>query len=233
VKRYLRHYSWTHPGRIAVARSARRIRAHAERYLGGRLLDIGCGSKWKVDLVGDLVGEYVGLDHEGSMHDQSVVDVFGAADAIPQPDASYDSVLCTSVLEHLEEPARALRESRRVLKPGGHAIYTAPLFWHLHEKPRDFFRYTEYGLAHLFTQAGYEVVAIEALSGFWITAVAELGYYSLTTWPRPLRPLVRLAIAWNNLTAPLLDAIDTRLHPGSRDWTWLYLVVARRPAADG
>jgi len=230
VKRYLRHYSWTHPGRAAVARSAGRIRANAERYLGGRLLDIGCGSKWKQDLVGDLVDVYVGLDHESSMHDQSVVDVFGAADDIPQPDAAYDSVLCTSVLEHLEEPAGALRESFRVLKPGGHALYTAPLFWHLHEKPRDFYRYTEYGLRHLFTQAGYELVAIEALSGFWLTAISQLGYYLLAAWPRPLRPLARLFIAWNNLVAPFCDAVDTRLRPASRDWTWLYLVVARRPA---
>jgi ubiquinone/menaquinone biosynthesis C-methylase UbiE len=234
--RYFRHYPLTHPAAAVVRRSASAIRRHARRYLGGRMLDVGCGAGWKRDLVGDLVDRYVGLDHEDSMHGLAAVDILGSAYEIPEPDASFDSVLCTTVLEHLERPAAALGEAFRVLRPGGYALYTAPLFWHLHEKPRDFFRYTEYGLRQLLTDAGYEIVCIEAQSGFWLTAAAELNYYLLSALPRPLRPLrplVRLAIAWNNLTAPLLDTIDTRLHPGSRDWTWLYLVVARRPAADG
>jgi SAM-dependent methyltransferase len=212
-----------------VRRGGAAIRRRARDYLRGRLLDVGCGAGWKRDLVGDLVDAYVGLDHADSMHGVSAVDIVGSAYHIPEADASFDSILCTTVLEHLERPADALREALRVLRPGGYALYTAPLFWHLHEKPRDFFRYTEYGLRQLFGDAGYQVVLIEAQSGFWLTAAAELNYYGLSALPRPLRMIWRLGIVCGNLVAPLLDRIDRRVHARACDWTWLYLVVARRP----
>jgi ubiquinone/menaquinone biosynthesis C-methylase UbiE len=45
-------------------------------------------------------------------------------EALPFPDASFDVVLCTQVIEHLLDPAAGLRELARVLAPGGCAIVT-------------------------------------------------------------------------------------------------------------
>ena len=173
MTRYMSHYPVTNPAHMVVKRSATHIRAHAEKYFKGRLLDIGCGSKRKLDLVGDLVEEYLGLDHADTKHDTSKVDIFGTAWDIPVPDNSFDCVLSTSVLEHLEEPEMALRESLRILRPGGHALYTVPFFWHLHEQPRDFFRYSRYGLRYLFEKVGYDIAELEPLSGFWLTIGSE------------------------------------------------------------
>ncbi len=61
---------------------------------------------------------------------------------IPLEDGSFDTVLMTEVLEHLEEPARGLAEAGRLLRPGGKLILTTPFMWPLHEEPRDFFRYS-------------------------------------------------------------------------------------------
>ncbi|MEM7582933.1 MAG: class I SAM-dependent methyltransferase [Acidobacteriota bacterium] len=47
------------------------------------------------------------------------------------PDASFDLVVHSETLEHVEDPERALAEVRRVLRPGGRQIYTVPL---LHER---------------------------------------------------------------------------------------------------
>lgn len=86
--------------------------------------------------------------------------------AIPVEDARFDHVVCTQVLEHLPEPALALAEFHRVLKPGGRLWLTAPFFYGEHERPYDFFRYTQYGLRHLLEGAGFTVVELGWLEGY-------------------------------------------------------------------
>jgi len=88
---------------------------------------------------------------------------------IPVDSDRYDAVLCSQVLEHIPEPLRVLTELRRVLKPGGQLWLTAPLFYEEHEKPYDFFRYTQFGLRHLLEAAGFEVDSVEPLEGYFAT----------------------------------------------------------------
>lgn len=57
--------------------------------------------------------------------------------AMPYPDNSFDLVLATDVIEHVDDDAGALREIRRVLRPGGHVIVTVPAFqslWGLQDR---------------------------------------------------------------------------------------------------
>jgi SAM-dependent methyltransferase len=209
------------------------VRKHVARvgqcYFRGRLLDIGCGSKPYRSLLASQVSEHVGLDHHDSIHAKDEVDLFGPAYDIPARDDSFDSVLCTAVLEHLEEPEAAIRECHRVLKPGGVAAYTVPFIWHLHEEPRDFYRFTKHGLEYLFRKTGFEIVELQPLSGFWIT-FGQLLVYNVYRFNRgPLRwfrivPAMGLAmqgLAWT------LDHIDR-----TEQWTWMYLVVARKPVGE-
>ena len=198
----------------------------ARRHFRGRLIDIGCGTKPYRAMFAPLVDEHVGLEHEASFHDKSNVDLFGTAYEIPAPDASFDCAACNAVLEHLEEPEQALRECWRVLRPGAVAIYSVPFIWHIHEQPRDFFRYSKYGLRYLFEKVGFEIVELRALSGFWAT-FGQLLVYNLYRWHRgllryiPVIPAVGLAVQGCSY---VLDRLDR-----SEDWTWMYLVVARKP----
>ncbi len=215
----------SHPAYFVRRIAGKEIRGRAAKFLSGRMLDIGCGDKSKSLLVGDFVSEYVGLDHEYSPHDISDTDLIGTAYSVPREDSSFDCVLSTAVLEHLEEPVSALREALRVLKPGGTAIYTAPLYWHVHEAPRDFYRYTRHGLEYVFEKAGFEVVEVCALAGFLTTFSAECGYYLQRFRRGILAPLVDV-LTW------AVNGLCTRLDKGVlRDerFTWLYLVVARKP----
>ncbi len=203
----------------------RAVLDRGHRFLRGRLIDIGCGSKPFRDRLAPCVDEHVGLDHEETFHDKSNIDLWGSAYEIPTENESFDSALCTAVLEHLEEPEAAIRECHRVLKPGGIALYTVPFIWHLHEEPRDFFRYSKYGLAYLFDKAGFELVEIAALSGFWVT-FGQLFVYNLYRFNRgPLRwfgivPACGYALQG---LAYVLDRVDR-----TEAWTWMYLVVARK-----
>ena len=104
---------------------------YVERYLSGNLIDIGCGTKPYKEMFSPYVEEHTGVDHEATFHDTSNVDLFGTAYEIPTDEETFDSAICTAVLEHLEEPEQALRECHRVLKSGGTAIYSVPFIWHL------------------------------------------------------------------------------------------------------
>ncbi len=85
---------------------------------------------------------------------------------IPVEDARFDHVLLTQVLEHIPEPPTVLAELHRVMKPGATLWLTAPLFYAEHEKPYDFFRYTQFGLRRLLENAGFEVREIDWMEGY-------------------------------------------------------------------
>lgn len=199
----------------------------ASKYFKGVLIDIGCGEKPYSNIVKPYISKHIGLDYVDTLHNKSNIDVFGTAYDIPIENEYFDTIMCTAVLEHLEEPNKAIQEANRVLKKSGYAIYTVPLFWHLHEEPRDFYRYTKYGLEYLFRKNGFEIIEIKPLSGFWVTFGQEFVYYLYRFrkggklnpfwWIIPLIGSFILVICY------LLNKIDN-----SKEFTWMYLLVAKK-----
>jgi ubiquinone/menaquinone biosynthesis C-methylase UbiE len=204
------------------------LRRAIAQYAKGKMLDIGCGEKPYQAMAKPHVTLHTGVDRDDNRGNQSSVDVLATACAIPLASSSYETILCTDVLEHLEDPELALREARRLLVSGGYAIYTVPLFWHLHEEPRDFYRFTKHGLRHLFEKSGFELVEINALSGFSATFAQELVYF-LYTFRRGgmLNPLWWIVPPVGHL----IQAVGYLFNKIERNamFTCEYLVVARRP----
>ncbi len=95
--------------------------------------------------------------------ERSGVDVVADAHAMPFADGEFEIVLCTEVLEHLHDPARAISEMHRVLAPGGLLILTTRFLYPIHDAPGDFFRFTRYGLTHLFRD--WEILELREESG--------------------------------------------------------------------
>ena len=142
-----------YPDWFLLSELARDVDDALGTYASGTLLDVGCGARPYQSAKYD-VAEWIGFDTA----DNPDADIHGVAYDIPLGAESVDSILCTQVLEHLEHPATALAEFYRVLRPGGHLVLTVPQYWPLHEEPRDFFRYTEIGLARVIVDSGLEVV---------------------------------------------------------------------------
>jgi ubiquinone/menaquinone biosynthesis C-methylase UbiE len=196
-----------------------------QQYARGVLLDIGCGIKPYESLASRYVTHHFGLDHTESLHAPDNVDLAATSDSIPVSTSSIDTVLSTFVLEHLERPQAAISEMQRVLKPGGHLILAAPLFWHLHEEPRDFFRYTCHGLSYLLRCAQLEVTQLVPLSGFWVTFAQELCYLLEEKKRRSGRVPVTLIQNCLQRSAYWLHA---RGLDRSQQFTWAYFVVATK-----
>lgn len=195
------------------------------QYIDGKLIDIGCGEKPYAEMARPYVDEHIGVDHQDTMHDKTNIDRFGTAYEIPAEDGEFDSAICTAVLEHLEEPEAALRECYRILKKGGIAVYSVPFIWHIHEEPRDFYRFSKYGLEYLFNKVDFEIIEIKALSGFWAT-FGQLFVYNIYRFNKgpiryiPIIPLIGIIIQGMSYILNLIDK--------SEQWTWMYLVIAKK-----
>jgi len=108
---------------------------------GMRVLDVGCGPGALLPALAQLVGaegRVVGLDYAAPLLEtarerveaagvgERVELVAGDAHRLPFADASFDAVHVERVLMHLEDPDAAIREMRRVTRPGGWVVAAEP-----------------------------------------------------------------------------------------------------------
>jgi len=78
------------------------------------------------------------------------VDIVSDCNNLPFADSSVDGIISEVVLEHIQEPHKAVIEMYRVLKPGGYIYAEIPFIQGYHESPGDYQRYTIEGLEELF-----------------------------------------------------------------------------------
>jgi SAM-dependent methyltransferase len=121
----------------------------AQDVVGARMLDVGCGERPYEALFVDAA-EVVGFDVPGNPH----ADLHGSIDAIPVEDASFDVVLCLQVLEHVPDPAAAVRELRRAVRPRGRVLLSTHGVYPFHPNPDDLWRWTHQGLERVFLASG-------------------------------------------------------------------------------
>jgi SAM-dependent methyltransferase len=76
-------------------------------------------------------------------------------------DSTFDVIACLDVLEHTLDPFAAIREIRRMLKPGGYLMISAPLNFRIHGPIPDCWRFTEHGFKVLLRD--FDNVEIESL----------------------------------------------------------------------
>jgi SAM-dependent methyltransferase len=186
---------------------ARWIRAEADAAPAGvRVLDVGCGVKPYYPWFRDKAVSYVGVD----IGDNPAADLVGVVEDLPVADASFDVVLCNQVLEHCDDPARAVRELRRVTAPGGRVLASTHGTQVYHPSPHDLWRWTHAGLERLFAQNA-EWSSLRVIAGAGTTACIGMlvaTYLDIVFQRLHVRPAGYPLVAGINAVS---EAIDRRV----------------------
>jgi SAM-dependent methyltransferase len=197
--------------------------------VGGDVLDVGCGSKPYERWVSGA-RRYVGVDVAAGPTVDALIE---PGRSWPLEDSSFDTVLCTQVLEHAADVEHTLAEIARVLRPGGALIVTAPFIYNQHDA-HDYRRFSVRGLSHLLAPR-FEIVDVTAQGGVGSSlGILLLNWIelSMTSSRSRLAAFMALLPAWLALCAAVnacgwaLDRID-----GTGACYGNVLVRARKPAA--
>ena len=106
------------------------------------------------------------MDWGSSVHRNDYVDVeCDLTKKLPFDECSFDTIIMSSVLEHIPEPALLWAEVARILRPNGRILMDTPFYYPLHEIPHDYYRYSSYALRRFAELHGFEVLQLEAIGG--------------------------------------------------------------------
>jgi len=120
---------------IAFRRRACTVLEYIDPQPGERILEDGCGLGFYLHLLGRLSeAEVWGIELDRGRLAAALDDEYaskarlalGDVTRLPVADGSFDKLIISEVLEHLDDDAAAMREVARVLKPGGVCAVTVP-----------------------------------------------------------------------------------------------------------
>lgn len=160
---------------------------------GYRILDAGAGEQRfepfcaHLNYVSQDFGQYEGKGNgkglQQGVWDTKRIDLVCDITAIPEPDAAFDAILCTEVLEHVPDPTDALDEFARLLKPGGKLILTAPFASLVHFAPYHFCTgFSRYWYEHHLAKRGFKIEELTP-NGDWF-AFCQQDLMSLGSFAR-------------------------------------------------
>lgn len=200
------------------------VREFAKNFIPAmKVLDIGCGNK---PYASFFSCQYIGLDPYPGTKADIVRDAWDSG----LPDNSVDGVILNQSLEHISDTIGTIREIQRVLKPGGLVLVTAPQTMRNHGIPLslqeakitntdastlsfwnvDYWRFTKFGLIHLFKN--FYVEKLEE-SNTYLTTLIQLQNYFLASFG--LGILLSPIYCINNIIGLFLD--------------WFFFSIGRLP----
>lgn len=183
------------------------------------VLNIGAGGE-----IGKIVncGDCTSIDISDDRMPDILADVCSLHSHFDE--GQFETVFAVEVLEHVVDPATAVKEIHRVLKPGGLFVLSTPYIFEMHDLPHDYWRFTEYGLRKLLEQ--FEEIHIDRRNGYFRTILTPLFRLSFSPyWTDRIVGISSLMLAY--LLYPLILIGDVLIR--SKKATTGYHVSARKP----
>lgn len=177
-------------------------------------------------IAADGLGELIRLD----VDPECPCDVVADATALPLRSSSVDRVASDSVFEHIAYPHDVLRETYRVLRPGGVMVIVTPFIWGEHGYPDDYVRLAPGFFRRVCTEIGFADVLVDVdTSGGLYNVLHNLAKVAVVDEAHPeaaaMREIQDLAVLALGHLIPL-DRYFTR---GARYFFHSVRVLARKP----
>jgi SAM-dependent methyltransferase len=144
---------------------------------------------------------YTGIDFRAGPG----VDCVASVEALPQPDASVGTVIALSTFEHVQRFWVGFEEVYRVLRPDGVFLVATPFYFHVHDFPHDYWRFTPEAMDFLLGRYPYRILGWHGpkhrMANVWSVAFRERSRLprpeDLERYRRHLRMHAREPLAWH------------------------------------
>ncbi|OGL59942.1 hypothetical protein A2752_04505 [Candidatus Uhrbacteria bacterium RIFCSPHIGHO2_01_FULL_46_23] len=211
---------WSGSRALVQQLSHAKLKSALNRYGRGQVLDLGCGDKPYQRYCRSQ--SYLGIDRHGG-------DKRGDFFKLHLGKNCADTIICTQVIEHLPDPRRLFKLAYKLLKIDSHLVLAAPFVWPLHDEPRDYWRFSPYGLKQLCREANLTVISCQPLGGYlaliWqlVAILLERPAYGRAWTNRLYRACLKFFFS---LVQPLVYRLD-QIKP-IKGAAIVYLLVAKK-----
>jgi SAM-dependent methyltransferase len=152
--------------RLIVDIIAQFYHENLQRHAKGRLLDLGCGKVPLFCAYRDYISDNICVDWANTLHKNVYLDFeCDLTKPLPFQDEEFDTIILSDVLEHITQPDILWKEMSRMLSVDGKIIVNVPFYYWLHEKPHDYYRYTEFALRRFVENSGLKVIQLKSIGG--------------------------------------------------------------------
>lgn len=137
-----------------------------QQYAKGKLLDLGCGKVPLYAAYREFVTDNICVDWENTIHRNEYLDYeLNLTKKLPFQESEFDTIILSDVLEHIPVPEQLWADMARILSRNGKIIMNVPFYYWLHERPHDYYRYTEFALRRFVEISGLRLVQLEPIGG--------------------------------------------------------------------
>lgn len=184
---------------------------------GHRVLEVGCGAggmMGPLQRYGEVTGLDIDLEYVQFCRSRGFTRVLcGSGYELPFGDGAFDLVCLFDTIEHIPDDVQALREIRRVLRPGGAVFLSVPAYqwlWSQNDKTAHHFRrYTRSRLRRALRAAGLAPVRASYFNSLLLPLIVPA-----VLWQKLMDRMGRLPAGYNNMSVRLSPFVN-------RVFTWI------------